>query len=372
MRKILILLAVCFLFSGCMEARELKERTIIEAVGIDRDDGEYSLIFQQYQPEAGQKAGEGSGKSKPVESTGKSISEAIDRVTHYNGNPVFLGNSTYIVIGEDMAKEGILQELHYFNGENEISPTTMLVVADGSAKELLSAQAQSESGNSAIRDILKQGQENGVIGECTILNVMKRLMEEGTSPFLPVISNLGDEEESNLKITGMAVFDREKMADVVPVDEAKGILWLNDEIDRALLTVESEELGILSAEVQESKTKISVILQEGKPQFHVHITCAAQLKEVIGKESEGTLSQSEMDAAQQLFTDEITRLCSSAVQRCFINDRCDVFRFASYLKKNYPDFWQNRRTPWNEMMDECNVTIQADCRLSKTGQQAVG
>ncbi len=373
MRRVLMLCLMCLFLSGCMEARELKERTIIEAVGIDRESGEYSLIFQQYQPESSQKAEGSSGKTKPVESRGRSISEAIDQVTHYNGNPVFLGNSTYIVIGEDMARNGILQELHYFNGENEISPSTMLIIADGSAKELLTAQSKSEGqGNSVIRDILKQGQENGVIGECTLMNVMKRLMEDGASPFLPVISNLGDEKDSNFKITGMAVFDREKMTDVLPIDEAKGILWLNDEIERALLTVESPSLGILSAEIQESKTHISTALQEGIPEFSVEISCSAQLQEVIGKNYTGTLTPEEMDHAELLLQQEIQRLCSDAAERCFAENRCDIFRFGSHLKQVYPNYWQQMKSNWSQKIPDCTVSVRVSCKLTKTGQQAVG
>ena len=373
MKKILTLCFLCLFLSGCMEARELSERTIIEAVGIDRENGEYSLIFQQYQPESSEKTGDASGKSKPVESRGRSISEAIDQVTHYNGNPVFLGNSTYIVIGEDMAKEGILQELHYFNGENEISPSTMLIIADGSAKDLLTAQAKSEGkGSSIIRDILKQGQKNGVIGECTLLNVMKRLMEDGASPFLPVISNLGDEEESNFKITGMAVFDGERLKDVLPIDEAKGILWLNDEIDRALLTVESSSLGILSAEIQESKTRIATALQGEVPYFTVDISCSAQLQEVIGSNSAGTLSSQEMNTAELLFQQEIQRLCADAAARCFTENRCDIFRFGSHLKQAQPDYWNQVKNDWAQQMPNCHITVRVRCDLSKTGQQAVG
>ena len=76
MKRIIVVLLLLFSLCGCMESRELKERTIIEAVGIDKKDEQYSLIFQQYQPEAGQgkEGSSGSGKSKPVQSHGRSIS----------------------------------------------------------------------------------------------------------------------------------------------------------------------------------------------------------------------------------------------------------------------------------------------------------
>mgnify|MGYP006945365786 CR=1 FL=1 len=54
--------------------------------------------------------------------------------------------------------------------DTELTPETNHI--EFSVDELKALrEAQSESGNSAIRDILKQGQENGVIGECTLLNI---------------------------------------------------------------------------------------------------------------------------------------------------------------------------------------------------------
>ena len=372
MKKIMLILVVLFSFCGCMESRELKERTIIEAVGIDKENGQYHLIFQQYQPESGTgKSGESSGKSKPVESQGRSISEAIDKVTHYNGNEVFLGNSTYIVFGEEMAREGILQELHYFNGENEISPSTTLVIAEGTAKDLITAQAESEGNRSVLRDILVQGQKNGVIGKSTIMNVMKRLVEDYPSPYLPVISVDKNEEESVFKITGMAVFDRNKMVDILPIEKAKGILWVNDEIERALLVVEQEDVGILSAEVQKSKTKVDVTLKDGQPCFFITIKCSAQLIEVIGSKN-GTIDKSQQLMAEQRLEQEMGETIAYAIERCFLNDRCDVFRFCDRLRNQEPSYWNSIKGRWQEVMPACEIQISVDCQLSKTGQQAMG
>ncbi len=373
MKRIIVVLLLLFSLCGCMESRELKERTIIEAVGIDKKDEQYSLIFQQYQPEAGQgkEGSSGSGKSKPVQSQGRSISEAIDRVTHYNGNEVFLGNSTYIVMGKEMARNGILQELHYFNGENEISPSTTLVIADGSAEELISAQAESQGNSSVLRDILEQGQKNGVIGKSTMMNVMKRLVEEGASPYLPVISAEKKGEDSIFKISGMAVFDREKLVDVIPIDEAKGILWVNDEIERALLVVEQEELGILSAEVQNSKTRIKTEVIEGIPNFYINIECSAQLLEVISDRKSGSLDQKQQKLAEHLLSEAIREETKSAVRRCLLRDHCDVFRFCDHLKNAEPEYWSQIKEQWEDQMANCQVRVQVHCSLAKTGQQAM-
>jgi len=370
MKKILIVCSLLFFLSGCMESRELKERSIIEAVGIDKEQGKYSLSFQQYEP-SGSQGGEQSqpsSKSKPVTSDGRSISEAIDRMTHYNGNEVFLGNSTYIVLGSDLAKEGILQELHYFNGENEVSPSTMLVIAEKSASELMEKQAENkEKGSTSIGDILKQGQKNGVIAEPTMVDVLRRLVENSAAPYLPVLSVVDD----SVKVTGMAVFHGERMVDIVPIDEAKGILWADDKIERALLVVEDKKLGILSAEVQKSKTSVDVSIENDLPQFSLTVDCSAQLQEVLGANRGGTLDEKQQKQAQSLLEQEIRSLMEKATRRCFTEQGCDIFRFGQHLKKAEPNYWKQNEDRWQQLIKESKIIVKVNCSLSKTGQQAM-
>lgn len=381
------------LFSGCMESRELKERTIIEAVGIDESEEGYRLIFQQYEPQQNAKGSEGVAEeqSTPVQAEGKSLSQAIDRVTHYNGDQVFLGNSTYVVFGEAAASNGILQELHYFNGENEISPSVFLVLADGSAEELIRAQAQrKESSASTIRELLEQGEKNGIIGSCSLRSVMERLLSGSTSPYLPLVSAVeeekgaetgkseGNEESSSgsqapvrFQISGLGIFRGECLAMLLPMEEAKGVLWANDEIKRMLMVLEDEELGILSLEIQKSKTKVNTAIQDGRAMFHLTVDCQAQLLERLGMEKSAALSRQEKERAERSLEEEIQKTIETAVERCLIENGCDVFRFGDWLKKQQPRYWKENQSRWQELMPTCDVRVSVHCRINKSGQQAM-
>ena len=169
----------------------------------------------------------------------------------------------------------------------------------------------------------------------------------------------------------MAVFDREKLVDVIPIDEAKGILWINDEIERALLVVEQERLGILSAEVQDSKTRISMGLIAGIPNFEIKINCNAQLLELISENRTGSISKEEKKLAEHLLEQMIQKETEDAIRRCFLQNRCDVFRFCDYIKRQEPEYWEVVKDHWQELMPDCQVKISVSCTISKTGQQAM-
>ena len=100
-RLAVLLLTVVLLVSctGCMDSVQLKSRTIIKMVGIDREEEQYLLTLLYFSPQA--QAGEktSSTSMQVIQTRGDSISQAFDSVKNYSGNRVFLGNTSFLVIG---------------------------------------------------------------------------------------------------------------------------------------------------------------------------------------------------------------------------------------------------------------------------------
>lgn len=363
----LLALSLC----GCMKSQELKERSIIEALGIDKEGEQFSVCLQQFEPSPSQNGQEKAGQTKPALSQGRSIGEAIDRVTQYDGNQVFLGNSTYLLLGRSLAEEGLSQALHYCNSNRELSPATLLAVAEGSSRELLQGQDQREEGDSSsenssssIRGILLQGPDNGLLGRPTLMEVNQRLLE-GSSPYLPLISQ---KEQEPPRISGMAVFREGRLQDVLPIDEAKGLLWGNNELEEALLTVEDPRLGTLSAQVQHCRCKIRAEIQDGLPSFHFKASCDVKIGEVLGLLTGEELSPQQRRLLQQLLQEQVRQLIQGAAERCFSQQGCDVFRFGERLRARYPLQWKLLEPQWEALMPQCPIGVQVNCRLSSNSQ----
>ncbi len=81
-RLVVWLLTVVLLVSctGCMDSVQLKSRTIIKMVGIDREEEQYLLTLLYFAPQA--QAGEktSSTSMQVIQTRGDSISQAFDRV----------------------------------------------------------------------------------------------------------------------------------------------------------------------------------------------------------------------------------------------------------------------------------------------------
>ena len=99
-------LSLCLLLllplTGCMHAIRLKDRAIVQAVGIDWKDERYQLTFQYFVPEGsgGQTAFDASKlNNNIIRSSGSTITEAVSQAGRDQGRQLFFGSNRIVEIG---------------------------------------------------------------------------------------------------------------------------------------------------------------------------------------------------------------------------------------------------------------------------------
>lgn len=355
--------------TGCMDAAELKERTIIKMVGVDMDGEDYMLTMLQFSPQA--QSGEKTTESGTlvIQTKGRSISEAVDQVSHYNGNAVFFGNSSFLVVGEEACAKGVEGVLNFFNANHEVSPELYVVMAEGKAEEVI--RAQSEEGNvpTELKSLVQQGQKNGLLGRPTLKDIMNRLQSDRAEPYLPLIEITGSEDdEKKLRISGMAVFRDGKLKDTLSIEEAKGVLWATDELARAIITVNfgEKKASQASVELDNSKTRAKVEMDRGKPVLCLSIQSEGRVHEVNFDRGGGT-EIDELEEIQNEVAAQIKTTVEQAIDKVLLQEKCDVFRYSEFIKKYQPEYWKENQQDWDKILDQLTVRINVDCRIDHPG-----
>lgn len=365
-----IIMLTCF--SGCMEAMELKERTIIEAIGIDKKDDMFILTMQKFIPDAksSEATGSGGATSSFVQTNGRSVSEAIDKVTHYHGNEVFLGNSSYIIIGRDAAKDSLESILDFFNSTHEITPEIRCVMSDRSAEEIVKAEIKGQqSPSSRVGNLLEQGKRNGLAGSSSLREIITRIQSDASEPYMPIISVVQDDsKESQLKIAGMAVFKNNKLADVLSIEEAKGVLWTTGEIRHSIVSFDYLQ-GTASTEIIRANSKIKVSIKNNAPVLTLNISCDCILGEVSSP-SGGGANLEDITNIQSILEKKIENTVLNSVNKVFYGDKCDVFRFSDYIRNSHPDFWKQNKENWDKLIESSTFEVDVDCNIDRPGLQA--
>lgn len=360
-----LVLSALLLFGGCLERRELKDRTIIEAIGIDRIEDEYRITMERFEPNPNVKDQEDKGTSDVVTAQGRSISEALEKVTHRHGSEVFLGNSTFVVLGRETAEQGISPVLNFFNAEDSISASIDMVISSSTAEDILDGECAASV--LKVHEIIHEGKRTGIIGQSSLMDVMKRLYSDGASPYIPVIQKEAGEEK--LTVSGTAIFQGDKMKDIISAEQTKGLLWATNEIERALIVVKDEELGTVSVEVQNNHTSVKPTIVDGIPHFDVRIRCVGMLEEVMRSDG-GGITKKGIQTVQQLTENEIQRITMHSIKKAFTESRCDVFRFSDFLKKDELHYWKSIRKDWVDVIADCEFSYDVQCKIIKSGQES--
>lgn len=130
---------------GCYGMRELEDLSLVTLLGVDKGKTDPILLTaviaipRRIRPSAA--GGEGGREGKPViviSREGKSIMHALERIDESLARDVTTVEATYVILGEELAREDASCILDVFTRNLEFRHTTLIAVCQGKAEEFLS------------------------------------------------------------------------------------------------------------------------------------------------------------------------------------------------------------------------------------------
>lgn len=119
---------------GC-SAVQLNQRLIVQGIGIDQTDNEYTATFIVLDTES-----EKENSSKLLYSKGESVEAALSNLENQKGRKILLSQCLFIILNENSA-DNAENTLAYFRHNNDIMKTTNIMVAEN-AKSLINTAVE--------------------------------------------------------------------------------------------------------------------------------------------------------------------------------------------------------------------------------------
>lgn len=116
-----LFLLLLVVLTGCWNRRELNELAIAVAMGVDKKDNDYLVSIQIVNPGAvaAQRAGTDTAPVITYSTQGTSIFEALRRTTTKSPRKIYLSHMQVIVLGKEVAEEGIAKVLDFLSRDHE-------------------------------------------------------------------------------------------------------------------------------------------------------------------------------------------------------------------------------------------------------------
>ncbi|OPJ55383.1 Ger(x)C family spore germination protein [Alkalithermobacter paradoxus] len=370
---IIIIILVSINLTGCWSNNSLRERSIVIGVGLDKGyDGEIELTLQIAKPGL-LKANQPTVQNavKVVSFKGNTVFEAARNALKMIDKKPYYGHYQIIVIGEELAKEGIEDYLDFFARDHEPGLKPYVLVSKGiTARKVLESKSAFENIPAIyIKGIMENYENVAKIKTMTLGDVIKELNYPENSPSIGLIeSNTGKVEYiEDMEIGGAAVFKEDKLTGYLNEQETKGLLFVKDKIKSMIIEIENpiDKSEKVALEVLRSKTNIDVESNGYRHIFFIDIKTDVNLAEQHGRGDLTTRENSEiLEKEAEKAIENYIRSMMYKVQKEY---QSDVVGFYKALRRKYPKLAEEHRLQWEEEFSNVPVKIRVNVNIRRTG-----
>lgn len=379
-----ILIILNFILTGCWDKRELNELAITLALGIDKVEGEdeYEVTAQVVVPSAvSMKDGTGGTAVTLFTENGETVYEALRRMTKVSPRKIYPGHLQMLIIGEELAKEGIGESLDLLARDWELRPDFYVVVAkDVTAREILNVTTDLESiPASKMFAGLKVSEKAwaGTYG-VTLDELIVDLISEGKEAVLTGIQLTGNKQigstqqniesiskPAQIQYANLAVFKEDRLMGWLTEQDSRGYSGITNTVKSTVTSISCPNEGKSTIEVTNFHSKVEGNIVHGKPEVNIHTKAEGKVGEVrckIDLKNPETIQELEKN-----YEKEATRIINETIDVLQEEYQSDIFGFGEAIHRANPEEWNKIKENWDEEFSDLTVNVKVDMKIRLTG-----
>ncbi|MDF2960618.1 MAG: spore gernimation protein GerC [Paenibacillus sp.] len=378
------ILVVCTLvLTACWDRRELNDLAIAVGIGLDKSGSNLRVSTQIVNPsEVASKRG-GGGYSTPVtilHAEEPTISEAIRKLTTVSPRKIFSSHLRVLVIGEQLARQGIENVLDGLSRHHEFRSDFYLVVAKGTTADAvlqIITPIEKIPANKMFNTLELSEKEWAPSTKMPLDNLISDLSSPTKDVVLTGIRITGDQQVgiternvdksnpyANLQYTGLALFKDDKLVDWFNDEESKGYNYIVGNVRNTVGHLTCPDGGMLAVEVDRTQSKVKGKLVRGTPQITVELSVEQNISEVqcsIDLTKLETISELEKISSATL-----KEIMMSAIRKAQKNGT-DIFGFGEAVEDADPRSWLKIREDWDQYFKGLKVAVKVDVQIRRLG-----
>lgn len=376
------LLILSLFLSGCWDRRELNELAITMAIGIDKVEDEYQVTTQVIVPsELSMKGGLGRSPVTLFQAKGDTVYEAIRKLTRDSPRKIYPGHLRMLVIGEELAKEGIADSLELMFRDRELRYDFYIAIAkDMTAAEILNVTTTIEAipANKMINALETSEKAFASTSGVTLDDLVADLVSDGKEAVLTGIFVTGDQEigpskqnvesitpSARIRYDNFAVFKKDKLVGWLTERESRGYNDITNKVKTTVNTISCPKEGKATIEVIKFNSDVKGKINKGKAEVDVNIKVKGNVGEV---ECEIDLTKPEtIDQLEKIYEKDLKEIISDTINTVQNKYETDIFGFGEAIHRSNPKEWNKMKENWDEEFSNLTVNVKVVMELQHTG-----
>lgn len=376
MKKVILLIFLTFICTGCYTYKELNELGIVSAMGISKDGDLYNLDIQLVNVLDSEKSGLNKSPITVISGQGETIFEAARSMNKKTSKVFFLADVDYVFLDQSVLNDGLDEIMDFLIRDTRLSLNFLVVTStENKSLDILSSISHfdTNSANNLYDAIMNSETRYGGINSLHVRELINNYYAKGKYTIFPNVyikdtskssenDSLEDSKsESYVEVKNM-VFFKDKEAIELTDEETKGVNFLRNKIKNATLTIECDG-GYFTIETLESKMKLKSKLNIDQ----------LNVKGNVGAEIVYYGCKDNLDNADVLksISKKAEKEVESYITKAFNKSKkynYDFLGLGNYIYKNNYKYFDFENKDWNkDGLNKLNLKYNIDVSLYKQG-----
>ena len=357
-KRLCVLLALCLTLTGCSglpTAREMGDMALLRTLGVDASP-EGVAVTGSTGPRARGVQAEGEA-ALTLAADRESLSAACLAMQGQSDSYVFFGYVDQLLVGEELARDGVRPVLDYFSRDSELGLGAQFWLVRGTpARDAVSAGG--ERGVDSTLETLRHDGEMGIAALTrTAGEVYAGLLEVGAA-FAPALSATG-EENAALGERGYGILKGDRLAGFLDGEEACGLELLAGGVRTDVLEVDLPNTRV-SVKVNCAGTRSELVFQKNSPELlKVNCRVTAELAEY-----DRPLTARELELLEETLAVREQQRAEAALKqlRAWQADAAGLGAQAAMV---HPVRWEKIREEWPGWFARIPVEVRVQVKLDR-------
>lgn len=361
MKRLIALLLIPLLLTGCRESKQIDELSFVKMLAIDKSESGLTVTAGIQIPASKEKENSG---SEVISVECETLSEGLNLLEGATEKKIFFGQINCILLGEEMARSGIIDTVDYLVRSDELRfDIPVIVIKASTAKKLVEDAKESEEHISQrIVKKLESNYSTSSSGEIQLSTLVEMLEDPFRAPYLPYITV---KENDGFSVTGYAVFENDRVKEFLNKEDSLGINMLNGTVENYMTVayIENKQVCLKISDFKSGiKMKNGVFYVDAR--FRSEVVQASAEIEKFDTELNGKVIEYQNGEVKEIIENSLKKLKEL---------KCDVSVFGDTFHNVSPKTAEQYMNNWSETFPKIKIEINVSSKIdpSKTAGRPV-
>jgi len=380
MIKIIFILLLILLLTGCYDQKELNTIAIMTATEINKIDDEFVVNTQVVNPQSSDKTVNVQAPFVIYEGRGKTIHEAYRQIKLQSSRYLYPNHMEILIINQTLAQEDVSQIIDLFLRIPDVRTEFYVLIGKNDNILNITTPIDDISATSILDTMETNNKYLGITNFVTFNDFANMQLNKNLEIILPSIEAVNYTEESETisntektkikslyKLGNLAIFKDNKLEGYLTEDESTTYNVIKNKAQSILITYECEKDKYMTVEATDIKSDISTKNKE----INIKVEMTGNINETmcsIKLNDEKNIKKIEKDLKEY-----IKNKIETSINNIRINYNSDVFGFLDTIYKTDYDTYKQLKDNWyKEEFKNIKININTSINIIGKGNVLEG